>query len=255
MKPLTFLIDADMFAFIACSSREQEIDWGDDIWTLHANFGDVRATFCDMVDAAIDRALQLMQTDADFKVTFCFSDKSGDYFRKHILPTYKGNREGKRKPVCYRALVDWVKETYTVLEVPSLEADDVIGIKATEAPHRTVIVSGDKDMQCLPGYQYDFIRDTFLDVTEAEADRHFLYQTLMGDATDGYGGCPGVGKVSAAKLLDADCSWQAVVAAYKKKGLSEADALANARCARILRNTDYDREKGEVILWTPSAAR
>ncbi len=39
-------------------------------------------------------------------------------------------------------------------------------------------------------------------ITLAEADRYHLYQTLVGDATDGYPGCPGVGEVAANKVLD-----------------------------------------------------
>lgn len=253
MKKIKILIDADMFAFIACSSAEHEIEWGDDIWTLHCNISEARAVFVDMVDSAIDRALELMQKDVNFKVVFCFSDK--DYFRKKVMPTYKANRQGRRKPVCYRALLEWIRKQYAWLSMDNLEADDVIGILATTQQHETLIISGDKDMKCIPGWQYDFIRDEFADVTEEEADKHFLLQALMGDPTDGYSGCPGVGKVTAEKLLDADCSWHTVVSAYKKKGLSEAEALANARCARILRASDYDRDKGEVILWKPPAAR
>ena len=43
--------------------------------------------------------------------------------------------------------------------------------------------------------------------------------------------------------------WDRIVAAYAKAGLSEADALAQARCARILRNTDWDGS--HPILWEP----
>ena len=69
----------------------------------------------------------------------------------------------------------------------------------------------------------------------------------MGDRADNYAGCPGVGDVTARKLLEKDCSWDTVVSAFEKVGLSEEDALVQARVARILRNTDY---KGtQVILW------
>lgn len=255
MKKVLLLIDADMFAFIACSSREQEIDWGDGIWTLHVNFEEAKATFRDMVDSAIDRALTLLMKDVDFNVLFCLSAQDGNYFRKRVLPTYKAARAGKRKPVCYKALLEWLKMAYKVVQVPHLEADDVMGILATKNPRASIIISGDKDMKSVPSWQYDFIHDEFSDVTEEEADRNFLMQALMGDATDGYSGCPSIGKVTAAKLLDKDCSWQTVVAAYKSKGLSEAEALANARCARILRNTDYDMKEKRVILWKPKDAR
>jgi DNA polymerase-1 len=44
--------------------------------------------------------------------------------------------------------------------------------------------------------------------------------------------------------------WQAIVTTYEKAGLTEDDAIIQARCARILRYEDIDNE-GEIILWTP----
>ena len=40
--------------------------------------------------------------------------------------------------------------------------------------------------------------------------------------------------------------------AYEDKGLSDDDALMNARLAKILQHEDYDYEKEQVILWSPN---
>ena len=48
-------------------------------------------------------------------------------------------------------------------------------------------------------------------------------------------------------------SWKTLRDAFKEKGLSEEAALMNARLAKILTTDDYDHEKGEPILWNPSA--
>lgn len=48
-----------------------------------------------------------------------------------------------------------------------------------------------------------------------------------------------------------DALWHAVKTAYESKGLTEADAIKQARLARILRNEDWDAVKKEPILWTP----
>ena len=40
--------------------------------------------------------------------------------------------------------------------------------------------------------------------------------------------------------------------AFEDKGLTEEDALCNARLARILTNEDYDSQKQEPRLWTPT---
>lgn len=247
---MKILVDADMFCFRACAACERDIDWGNDFWTLHVDLNEAKQHFTSAMEYAIESCLQQMKYSGDFSVIFCFSDKKN--FRKTILPTYKANRVGKRKPVAYSALVDWVVSEYDTKIVPTLEADDCLGIIATKSKEPTVIISGDKDLKSIPCNHYDFIHDVFSVVSKAEADYNFLKQTLMGDKTDGYDGCPSVGKVTAERILDVDCSWDAVVAAYKKKGLSEEVAIEQARVARILRATDYDFKKKEVILWKPS---
>ena len=246
---LKILIDADMFAFRSCSSCERDINWGNDIWTLHVDLNEAKAKFTDTVEDAIERALEKMKFSGAFQTIFCFSDSNN--FRKHILATYKANREGKRKPVGYYGLVEWIKENYKTKTMPSLEADDVMGIIATKDNTPCIVISGDKDMKCIPCYHYDFIHDEFYEITEEDARYWFFMQTLMGDPTDGYSGCPKVGKVTAAKLLDANCSWETVVSAYKKAGLSEEVALQQAQVAKILLAPDYNFKKKEVILWQP----
>ena len=52
-------------------------------------------------------------------------------------------------------------------------------------------------------------------------------------------------------VLDEKEAWQVVVETYASKGLTEEEALQQARVARILRHTDYDVEKEEVVLWKP----
>lgn len=249
---LKMLIDGDMFAFRACASCETEIDWGNDIWTLHVDLNEAKEKFSDMVEYALSSCMELMKYTGDFMPIFCFSDKEN--FRKAIMPTYKANRAGKRKPVGYKALVEWVTKEYTTKTMNTLEADDVMGIIATKPKSKDtyVIVSGDKDLKSVGGHYYDFIHDTYEFVSPEQADFNFLKQTLMGDRTDGYDGCPSIGKVTAEKILNEDCSWDAVVKTYEKKGLSEEVALENARVARILRYSDYDAKKKKVILWKPT---
>ena len=65
-----------------------------------------------------------------------------------------------------------------------------------------------------------------------------------------------MGQVKAEKLLDAalekeEDMWSPVVAAYEKAGLTEEDALRQARLARILRWSDWNAEKKAPILWAP----
>jgi putative phage exonuclease len=250
---LKLLIDADMFAFIACTGATHEAEWESGISSYFADFEEVKAYFISRLDAAIETALAHHHYTGDYDIILCLSDPDSN-FRRRILPTYKAHRRGQ-KPLCYWRLTAWMKEEGNVYWRPHLEADDCIGILATseETKDRCIIISGDKDMNTLPGYHYDFLRDEYRHITEAEADRFFLMQTLTGDSADGYSGCPKVGAVNAARILDADPSWAAVVKAYEKQRLSEADALTQARVARILRAEDYDMAREEIRLWTPPA--
>ena len=91
-------------------------------------------------------------------------------------------------------------------------------------------------------------------VSEWDAFLAHMKQTLMGDAVDCYPGCPGVGPVSARRILDVDgdeyAVWLDVVAAFEKAGLTEEDTLVQARLARILQSSDYNYDKEKPILWT-----
>ena len=132
----------------------------------------------------------------------------------------------------------------------TLEADDAMGIYATEHPGN-IIVSPDKDMRQIPGKLYNL--ETTQDITAEEGAQWHYIQTLAGDQTDGYSGVPGIGVKRAETLFNKEgYSWATVVKAFTDKGLTEDDALLNARLARILTIDDYDTERQEPILWTPS---
>ena len=77
-------------------------------------------------------------------------------------------------------------------------------------------------------------------------------QTLTGDVTDGYAGCPKIGPKTAEKILGSHPTWNAVVQAYQKENLTADYALTQARLARILRASDWDEEKQQVKLWEPT---
>ena len=234
-----------MIIFKAAVNAEVPINWWGDFWTLHADAAEAKVDVDNMIISVVDKVLNHYRYEGNYTLTLCFTDLK-DNFRKHILPTYKANRKDKRKPMIYPELKDWCFKYYDCVEKDSLEADDCIGILATKHKN-SIIISGDKDFKTIPCKFYDFSRDEYFETTEEQADYWFFYQTLVGDRADNYGGCPGIGEVTAKRILDKDCSWEAVVKAFEKVGLSEEDALVQARVARILRSCDY--KDGKVILW------
>jgi DNA polymerase-1 len=237
----TLLIDGDIIVYRYASTVEHEVDWGDDVWSLWSDAKEAKQLILQYLEHLVE-----MTAADDF--IFCFSDK--DNFRKAILPTYKSNRKGKRKPICYKGVKAWIESMYQHKTISNLEGDDVMGILATNGSieGETVIVSEDKDMKTIPCLLW---RNAELErISEEQADYFHLYQTLVGDTTDGYGGLRGVGDKRATTLLE-EPTWETVVGAYEKAGYTEEDALVQARVARILRASDFNADKQEPILWTP----
>ena len=242
---MLLLIDADIPAYRAAAACETEVEWEPDVWSIYTDIGKAKELFDGYIQKFVD------DTGCD-EFRLCYTSR--DNFRNTVYPEYKGNRKS-RKPVGYGALKEWSKEKYPHFEKPTLEADDCLGILATKFPGKTMIVTMDKDLKTIPGTLWHLnqkLEGTKVQVTEDEAWRWFLTQTLTGDVTDGFPGCPGIGPVSAKKLLDTKgAKWETVKQAYIKAGLTEEDALTQARMARILHASDWDFEKNEVILWNP----
>ena len=237
---MKLLIDADYFVFKCCASAESEIDWGNDVIVVTSKFSDAYAC----VKRDLNKIKNLFMWDVPELILF-FSDSVN--FRKSIQASYKGHRN-RKKPCGYKRVIAKLKEEYEVIIMPTLEADDSLGIYATANPGN-IICSPDKDMRQIPGALYD-MKET-VNVEEEDGNQWHLIQTLAGDSTDGYSGVPGIGiKRAVALFEETGYNWETCVKAFADKGLSEDIALENARLARILRCTDYDFINREPILWT-----
>lgn len=249
-KAKTLLIDGDLILFRSCAAVEREVCWDGENYTLHSSGSEAWIA----VEDALNKLFKRFDTDKHV-----IALTSSPTFRHALCSTYKANRAGQRKPLAYKDTMARLIEEYTVKQFAGLEADDILGIFATRAPDDTIVCSADKDMRSIPCVL--FAGEAVVTVSEAEADYNHLMQTLTGDTADGYPGCPKIGPVKAKAILtfapgeDAvECSawmWEQVVAAFEKAGLTEDDALLQARLARILRTEDWDATKKEPILWTP----
>lgn len=249
----TCLIDADTYVYQSAIASEKEVQWDEDEYTIFGDLAQARELFAGAVE---DLTKALAKVVKNPKLILCLSD-SAPSFRKAIWPEYKAGR--KRRPIVYTPLREWVCNPDTGYEVylrPALEADDILGILGT---HPTIIkgpkvlVSMDKDLTQIPGRLYNPQKDEWHTTDADSGMRQFWMQTLTGDSTDNYPGCPGIGAVRAERLLDKaeGDPWPAIVAAYEKAGLTEEDAIVQARTARILQADDYDFKRKEPILWSP----
>lgn len=259
-KP-TLLIDGDILAYRAASVNQKSYQWDEDTVSTVTSEAEALEQLDDLI---ADLRKKLKGGD----VVIALSD--GRSFRYDVLPTYKHNRKETNRPLLLARLKEHLltnPEKYRTFLRPRLEGDDVLGILMTHPkiiPGPKIQVSQDKDQKTIPGLLYNDKKDELVLISEQEADYWHMYQTLRGDTTDGYKGCPGVGDKRAVKILDPtgegpfdpeltwiEWAWSRVKEAFEERGLTEDDAIQQARVARILRAEDYDFKKKEPILWTP----
>ena len=239
---MELLIDADFIVYKSCAAAETEIDFGNDVIFVTSNLSDA-------LSATHKELTKIRDKFGSFStVKLFFSDSTN--FRKKILPEYKGHRN-RKKPCGYKRVIRELKTEYDVVIMPTLEADDAMGIYATKHPGN-IIVSPDKDMKQIPGKLYNL--DEQFTVSKEEGAKWHLIQTLAGDQTDGYPGVPGIGVKRAETLFSKEgYSWKTVVKAFEDKGYTALTAITNARLARILTADDYDFKNKQPILWSPSS--
>lgn len=284
-RKVVLAVDADFFAFQAAAACQRTLEWEDGIVESYGDLEEAKQAFLGSMDRI--RALRAAWKDAP--QVMCFTDSVN--WRKDVWPTYKANRGSK--PVVYGLLKAWIMETFESFERPTLEGDDCLGILSTKPSivdaEEVIIVSPDKDFNTIPGkfvwFDSNGGRHEFKQVTVEQANKWHMLQTLMGDATDNYPGCPGIGPDTARDFLEepyvafqeervlksgprkgqsewlwkkrplaeGETLWDAIVSLFRKAGLDEQDALVQARVARILRASDFNFRDKQVILWTPDS--
>ena len=167
------------------------------------------------IRGAISAIQKLMRRTQPTHMAVIF-DTPEPTFRHVLSPIYKGDR-----PSMPEELSEQIPYLHALIRalgiplymLPGAEADDIIGTlaKRAEAAGQQVLIStGDKDMAQLVTDKVtleDSFKDKPMDVNGVFEkfgvwpNQIIDYLTLMGDASDGIMGVPGVGAKTAAKLL------------------------------------------------------
>ena len=180
--------------------------------------------------------MQSLRREIPATYAACVFDAKGPTFRDALYPEYKAHRSPM--PDDLRSQIEPIHEVvrlmgWTVLDVPGVEADDVIGTLAVTAARQgieVIVSSGDKDLSQLVNEHITII-DTMngkrRDVAGVTAEfgvppaLMIDYQTLVGDAVDNVPGVEKVGPKTAAKWLAEYGSLQALVErAHEIKGVA-----------------------------------
>ena len=160
--------------------------------------------------------MQALRKEVPTQLAACVFDAKGPTFRDEMYPAYKANRSPM--PDDLRSQIEPIHAMvrmlgWTVLDVPGVEADDVIATLAVTAAKQgiTVVVSsGDKDLSQLVNEHITIIdtmngkkRDVAGVTAEFGVPPHLMidFQTLVGDTVDNVPGVQKVGPKTAAKWL------------------------------------------------------
>ncbi|KAB2662752.1 hypothetical protein F9K91_21185 [Brucella tritici] len=276
------LVDGDTMAFRAAAAVQHTMEYPDGLIQPFARRWEGEAVLDDM----LERLKQRLKADEMILFLSCPSEQN---WRLGVESSYKSNRKASVRPLLLTILKDYLRTRYGAEHIAFLEADDAIGIWATRpdwGDTNVIVVGRDKDFATIPGQHYQLKDDNekgqpiVRTVTKLEAIKNHYVQALSGDAVDGYPGCPGMGKTRATRIVEeperlvarkgvisrginkgkttvkwhsaGPCSiWEAIVCNYEKAGLTEEDALRNARLARILLWDEYDFDTHTVRLWVP----
>jgi DNA polymerase-1 len=201
-------------------------------------------------------------------------DARGKTFRDDLFAEYKANRPPMPDDLAAQveplhALVQALG--LPLLQIPGVEADDVIGTLAMQAAAQgmeTVISTGDKDMAQLVGPYVTLVNTMSHSVLDREGvkdkfgvppERIVDLLALMGDSSDNIPGIPKVGPKTAAKWLNSYGSLDALIArADEIKGkvgeslranldtLALSRRLATIRCDIELDVQPYDLRQAQA---------
>lgn len=185
---------------------------------------------------------------SDFDVRLYLT--GGSNFRYGVAKTrpYKGNRDKAHRPTHEEALRTYLASKWDTNVSQDEEADDLLGIAQCASPEDTCIVTIDKDLNMIPGWKYDFVKEERYYVEQDEAMHNFYAQLITGDSTDNIVGIPRAGVARANKLLSEkslDDQWEAVVAEYMSKGGEDWEAYLREQGQLLW----IRREEGEM--WEP----
>ena len=208
-------------------------------------------------------------------------DNGGSQLRNEIYPEYKAHRDAT--PEAIKIALPYIQQLLKAMHIPIIEvkgyeADDLIGTIAKQAEkqnYKVFMVTPDKDFAQLVsenifmykparmgnGIEIWGIPEVLKKFEIERPDQVIDFLGMMGDTADNIPGFPGVGEVTAKKLLKEFGSMENLLAntdklkgklkenieANKEKGLlSKTLATILLDCPVVFDETDYELSKPDV---------
>jgi DNA polymerase-1 len=239
---MKYLIDADVLLHRATKAVEREEQFGPDHHILFSSFEEARDKFHRILTDLLADLKEFGGTCEGHRLFLSGSDN----WRKAVWKPYKTNRSD-RKPLCYARLKEYILELGAEMK-HAYEADDILAAAGCDG--QGVVVSVDKDFLSVPApfihLDNALVPRELVNHTPAQARWFHLQQTLAGDTTDGYKGCPRYGNKTAAKFLngllevegevqdsEVEFVWDSILMEFNAAGLDETTAQTNATMAYL----------------------
>ncbi len=215
-------VDADTIAYKACFATQfQTYHFEEQAWRYKRDLAEFfKLSFDEDERPDIDADVEKVQVVEPLNHTFhivneiiksigentgcdalhLFLSGDGNYRKSIPYPvTYKGGRP--EKPLHLQEVRDYLVNKFYAVLSNGMEADDALGIFATENPG-CILAFVDKDIKQVPGKHYNLDSREFSEVSELEGLKLFYKQMLTGDRADNILGIEGIGPKTAEKLID-----------------------------------------------------
>jgi hypothetical protein len=137
----------------------------------------------------------LLNTRADL-YSAVYQDNNHNNFRKYFYPDYKRNRPPAPEFILlWKDIIIEAFQEVKAVGTKIIESDDVlnIGYNRYKEEYDLIIVSGDKDLNQIPGEHYNPRTHISYFVTDSDAALNLFIQVLAGDDGDGINGLYGIG--------------------------------------------------------------
>jgi len=252
-------VDADSILYRSCYRHKHMVENDDskmDRFLEYAYF-----EFCgeiSKIKQAIFNGPETYSYGDDVKAVICLSPKHT--FRHDIFPDYKANRKTTPVPGISR-LKQMVRDRLAgmVYYKDNVEADDLVIYLAKELNYRVAAI--DKDvLNACPTESYNYSKFEWnMPKTEAQIEKWYLMQALMGDKDDNIPGAKGIGSVGAFNIVHGvDPKQKNVKLTWEQTNyrptfediVPHFPSEAEARISMMLVRMDQFNGK-EIIPWVP----
>lgn len=232
---MLLLIDGDIIVYRSAFGAQRTVNGVLEVDPEHYVKHSIRST--------IERICKKLESEEVLVHLTATNDKTN--FRLAIDPEYKANRKNFIKPVHYQTARDYLVASYPSVTAVGEEADDIMGVNQCSM-YNTCIVSTDKDMDTIPGWHYNWVKDRLYFITNFDALKNFYTQLLTGDRADNVPGVGGIGPVKARRALERCTNEDELFERVRKEYHDKFADKASERLLRVGRLLWIRRRNDEV---------